>query len=504
MRWVMRLTLDAASRPGQSLRTALEKDGTPVIAVLLPTVWSIRNVVYAGVLDRLEASGVSVWLFSRRLLDADRATLPAEFGRATGCMPLLEPQGHTVRGKPLLDSLIRSAFNRRARLASYEIYKRWYGRNDRLPQRLRSSLIELLGIFAQYPMVFDRLCRATDRMYRLSHDLKAVTAQLEEIRPDLVWSTYCVSGFEQPYILAARDLGIPVVTSILSFDNLTSRGWLPEFDRYMVWNDGMRDQLLSLYPGIHPDRVTVTGTPQFDFHRDANFLWTRTKTLERLDLPAGSRYFLYSTSAELLAPDEPDLVIRIAKMLSASEALGEHMLVVRLHPLDDWRRWARVAEASTNIRISPAWDRRPDPDGWTLSSSGDQARLVSTISHCDVCINVASTMSLDAAILDRPVVNVDFSSEQDSPRELLYEEYAADHYRPLVESGGISIAHNWAELEALLKVFVRDPAEGRERRARMVRRECGDVDGRAGERLVAALLRILGREAAKLPPTDAL
>ena len=476
--------------------TDASRQRAPVIGVLIPTVWSVRNVVYGGVLDRLARSGASTRLFLRGIPDAGGSALPAEFSPATECDLLLHPPGHPVRGKALLDAVVRSAFSRRRRLASYGIYKRWYERDYKRRQRVRSAFIELLGTFAQAPMIFDRLCHETELMYRRSHDLTSVRTQLERCRPDMVWSTFCVSAFEQPYILAARDLGIPVVTSILSFDNLTSRGWLPEFDHYLVWNSGMREQLLRLYPHIHPDRVSVTGTPQFDFHRRPDFLWSRASTLERLELPRGSRYFLYSTSAEVLTPEEPALVARVAAMMAEHETLGDHWLVVRLHPLDDGRRWASVAAASGRIRLSSAWDEWPDPDGWTLTSSGDQARLVSTIAHCDACVNVASTMSLDAAILDRPVVNIDFSTERDSPRELLYEEYGADHYRPLVESEGIRIAHSWAELGSLLEAAVSDPGRDRARREQMVRRECGVVDGEAATRVADELLALMGR----IPP----
>jgi len=465
-----------------------------MIGILLPSVWSVRNVVYGGVLAELERSGLDTRLFMRRVPEAGIASLPPEFAHATSCAPLLEPPGVPVRGKALLDGVIRSAFSRRHRLSSYPIYQRWYARDHTLRDRIRSASIELGGALACGTGAFDRLCTLTEEMYRRSHDLDDVRKQLGAERPDMIWSTFCVSALEQPYVLAARDLGIPVVTSILSFDNLTSRGWLPEFDHYLVWNAGMRDRLLNLYPHIGLDQITITGTPQFDFHRRSDYVWDRAATLRRLELPEDAGYLLYSTSAEILTPEEPELVARLAEKMAASERLRDRWLVVRLHPLDDGRRWVDAASRSGRVRISSAWDEWPEQDGWTLSSSADQARLVSTIAHADVCVNVASTMSLDAAILDRPVVNIDFTAERDAPRGLLYEEYGADHYRPLVESGGVRVAHDWVELERLLVRALDDPGVDRAERARMVSRECGVVDGHAARRVAAALLELLDRQ----------
>lgn len=468
----------------------------PVIAVLMPMVWSVRNVVYSGVLDHLVSGGVSVRLFPRHGSSSESEAPPAAFSAAAGCEPMLSSAIRAARGKALLDGVVRSAFSQRQRIASYDIYRHWFSRNDGPALRMRAAAIELMGAFCQAPLPFGAVCRMAETLYRRSHDLTAVRAQLERCRPDLVWSTVCVSPREYPYILAARDLGVPVVTSILSFDNLTSRGRLPPFDHYLVWNERMREQLLRFYPYIASEDVEVTGTPQFDFHRRSEFHWSRERTLDRLGLPSGSRYFLYSTSHVSLAPEEPALVEQIATMLRTHDALEDHWLVVRLHPLDDGQRWLRLTGKSTRIRISHAWDSAPDVEGWTISSREDQSRLISTIAHADACVNVASTMSLDAAILDRPVINIDFSAELATPRGLLYAEYDADHYRPLVASGGIRLARSWGELASFMEGAVANPALGRRERAEMVRMECGTVDGVAARRVADTLLGLLGGAAA--------
>jgi hypothetical protein len=100
-------------------------------------------------------------------------------------------------------------------------------------------------------------------------------------------------------------------------------------------------------------------------------------------------------------------------------------------------------------------------------------------------------MSLDAAILDRPVIGIEFSAEADSPRDIMYSAYGASHYRPIVESGGIALARSWGELDGLLLDATRHPERGREARARMVRAVCGVVDGASTRRLVESILGLL-------------
>ena len=100
-------------------------------------------------------------------------------------------------------------------------------------------------------------------------------------------------------------------------------------------------------------------------------------------------------------------------------------------------------------------------------------------------------MSLDAAILDRPVIGIEFSGERSGPREIMYSAYGATHYRPIVESGGLELARSWEELLESLHLATTRPERLREARARMVREVCGPADGQSGRRVVDAVVRIL-------------
>lgn len=460
------------------------------IAILLPMVWSVRNVLHGGVLRQLAGAGVDAHLITRRC-DAGSLGDAGDAAAAAGIHPLLEAAAPTPRGKALLDGILTSAFHRRHRVSSHRIYRRWFGRNDSALLRARGACVEMAGWMATAASVTRALERVVDRLSRQGRDLEPIRRQLRQIDPDLIWSTVSVSGWETPYRLAARDLGIPVVTSILSFDNLTSRGPLARDAHYLVWGTRMKEQLLRLYPGLNDRHVTITGTPQFDFHRRPSCLWTRERTLDTLGVPPGGRYFLYGASHAVLTPEEPRLVAQLASRLDDHAALASHALVVRLHPLDDTPRWTWHVGSRPRVHLSPAFARgSAAADGWMVPTADDHARLTSSLAHADACINIASTLSLDAAILDRPVICIDFTTEPESPRDMLYAEYGAEHYAPLVASGGIRIARSWHELLALMTEAVAAPERDRELRARMVAAECGPVDGRAAERVARTLMTL--------------
>lgn len=472
------------------------------IAILLPMVWSVRNVLHAGVLRALAEAGVETHLIARRWTASDPGAERELMADAAGVHPMLEARGRTPRGKALLDGILSSAFHQRHAISSHRIYRRWFSRHEGPLMRARGVFVETAGWLATPPRVTDALERTVDAMARRGRDLEPVRRQLLQIDPDLIWSTVSVSGWEGPYRMAARDLGLPIATSILSFDNLTSRGPLARDHHYLVWGSRMKGQLLRFYPEVRESQVTITGTPQFDFHRRPACSWTRARTLEALGVPPDGRYFLYGASHAVLTPEEPRLVAQLAARMDRRPALAAHTLVVRLHPLDEPARWQAHVASSPRVRISPPFAHTSAAaDGWTVPSADDHARLTSSLAHADGCLNIASTLSLDAAILDRPVVCIDFTHEPESPRDMLYAEYGAEHYAPLVASGGIRLAHDWPELLDLMEAAIAAPERDRDRRARMVEGECGPVDGHSAERVAHTLIALAG-EVRRTPGRD--
>jgi hypothetical protein len=86
---------------------------------------------------------------------------------------------------------------------------------------------------------------------------------------------------------------------------------------------------------------------------------------------------------------------------------------------------------------------------------------------------------------------------------MLYAEYDAEHYAPLVESDGLRLAHTWRELLDLLELAIAAPDRDRAARARMVEAECGTVDGCAAERVARTLIGLAAAHACARMPANA-
>src|SRR5690606_8761137 len=107
----------------------------------------------------------------------------------------------------------------------------------------------------------------------------------------------------------------------------------------------------------------------------------------------------------------------------------------------------------------------------------------------DLNINLASTMTLDFAIHDKPVVNVAFDVADPPPFGVPLWEYfyRFEHYRPVVELGAARFARSPEELAEHVNAYLQDSALDHEARRRLVELQVGIPIGQSSRRIVQVL-----------------
>lgn len=327
---------------------------------------------------------------------------------------------------------------------------------------------------------------------------RAAARLLEELRPDVVFCSHQRPTVVTPVVAAARAAGIPTATFIFSWDNLPCKGRIPtRFDHFLVWSELMGAELRRFYPDVGEERVHIVGTPQFDPYADATLLWSRAEYCARIDADPTRPILCYSGGDADTSPDDPAYVEALAEMTERDELDGKPQLLVRPSPADDARRYGPVMERHPGVLFScPAW-HRAEIERWNsaVPSAADVQLLVNTVHHAAVNINLASTMTLDFAVMDRPVVNVAFDVT-DPPRwgrPLGDYYYRFEHYRPVVELGAARVAYSRAELREHVNTYLRDPSLERAERRKLVDLEVSPPLGSAARRVLAALRQIAAR-----------
>jgi len=464
---------------------AVRGAAAPRIVVVLPRGEAIRNFMHTGAVDQL-ADRADVTLLTVLPNEQYRRSFERRVGRVVELRSA--PERWVVRiHRELLDMahgrwLWSEAAQERWRLRDREATSAALRLKRRGKKLVCAPFASQRGltVLSAAERTASRWFRPSDEYVRLYRDLK----------PSLVFNgSHVHSANAIQAVQAAQWLGIPTAAFVFSWDNLTSQGRiLPPYDHYLVWNESLRRQLLAMYPSARAERVHVTGSPQFDFNRRREYEWSRDELCRRVGADPDRPIVLYSTGMPNHMPGEPTIVEGIADMLRAMHDLGRPQLMVRVYPKDRTGRFDELKASRPDI-LFPAIPWEP---AWLTPGPEDGYLLPNMVRHAAVGVNVASTVSLELCMADRPVINVAYNPEGTEREEVDYARYYRfDHYRTVVESGAIALASSPSEMETMLRTALTHPADrGAERRA-LVEQMFGDtLDGRAAGRVVDELVRI--------------
>lgn len=467
-------------------------DSQSPIVVILPRGEAIRNFAYTGALEALKTSN-RLSVFSVKPNDQIWAFL-RQHANSLDPLPDFQDAYPTRICRELLDVahgrwLWSEAAKERWLLRDFEAttpvkkLRRWGKKAAIIPFATRPGL----RLLSALERASSRILCPTDHYTRL----------LKELKPALVFNGSHVHSANaiQP-VQAAQWLGIPTATFIFSWDNLTSQGRvLPPYDYYLVWNDLLKKQLLDIYDFIHPEQVFVTGTPQFDPHFQAQNYWTREEFCHKMGIDPNRPIVLYSTGMDNHMPGEDLIIEGIAQMIRSMPGTGRPQLIVRIYPKDRQpERFDMVRQRCPDV-VFPMipWERN-----FYTPAIEDTPLLTNMIRHAAVGINIASTVSLEFCMMNKPVINVAYNPPGLDIRPIEFARYYEfDHYRPVAESGAVVLARSPGAMKELLHRALSDPSAGQPQRRSLVQQMFGaSLDGRCGTR-IAELLSELATPATK-------
>ena len=455
------------------------------ILALIPRGEVIRNFVYSGAFDDV-AENAELTLMSVDTNAETQRTLRERFGTI---YPLKEyPERWIVRfQREILDiSHNRWIWSR----AAQERHRLRDAEAVTFSDKCKRSIKKLISYVFATRTGLDLLGKAERRSSRLLQSSNSYERLLNELKPSLVFNgSHVHSRNAIQFVQAAQWLGIPTATFIFSWDNLTSQGriMLP-YDYFLVWNEALKKQLLEMYEWVDEDQVFVTGTPQFDFHFRSEFYQTREEYCRQIGADPKRPIVLYSTGMANHMPGEPELVEQIADMLAEIEVPSRPQLLVRVYAKDTTGRFDELKKRRTDILFPEvSWE-----SAWLTPKADDSYALVNALRHSALGINVASTISLELCMFDKPVINVGYNPASVAAEELAYADYYEfDHYKPIVESGAVKVANSPEQMRKLIEEALRKPAADSNDRTKLIRRMFGrTLDGNSSKRVADVLVQL--------------
>ena len=377
-------------------------------------------------------------------------------------------------------------------------YSIWYSKSKHPWKRVRPVYYMLKRKLMKYfPSIKEKFVKNEGKYL----ESKKADQLIEELKPKIVVSTYPVNFLESKFLYAAKKAKIETVIHLLSWDNITSKGRFPVVpDRFIAWGDVMVEELKEYYK-FPEDRIYKCGVPHFDQHIQIKENPDFKSLLSEMGLDPQKPYLFLAMSSPRFAPYEIDIVEWISKSIHENIFGSKMQFVVRPHPQNVQTKmadmsWIKRLKALNDDRIAVDFPQLNNSNvRWSMKKE-DMNHLSNLLAGCSVCINSGSTVSIDALMMDKPVILTSFDADKSinywrSARRLVHYP----HQKKFIALGGAFPVHSYDALKEIILKYIDNPKFEIEKRAFALARECYKNDGKSTDRVIQAMNLILDKRA---------
>lgn len=326
---------------------------------------------------------------------------------------------------------------------------------------------------------------------------KKLTRLIKEIDPKILVSTYPVNYVEGAGIRIAKDLKIPSVTHLSSWDNITCKGRFPAISEYFIsWGRIMTEELKQYY-NLNKNVIYEVGVPHFDKSKE---LVSREKMkcyLKELGLDTEKPYIFFGMSSPYFAPKEIDIVERLADQIERNIYGDTMQMIIRPHPQNVQggmadKEWLPRLDSLQSNRVGinyPIIEETYLP--WNVNEE-DFDKLANYVSECSVLLNTGSTLSLEGIIHNKPVIVTLFDADYNMKSynsAIRIKNYF--HFKKLIDFNGVVVVYHYEALKAAILKCIKEPDFNKEKRDKALFMECGIIDGKSSERIANSFLDII-------------
>ncbi len=324
----------------------------------------------------------------------------------------------------------------------------------------------------------------------------------EKHQPDMVIASTPGWRIDRYLLREAHHRGIPTMSVIVGWDNPSSYA-IPgsRVDWATCWSQLQKDELVrgSDWPA---ERVNISGIPSYDGYFRKSWLMPKDEYFRLHQLDPHRKLISYACSFVHFAPNYPN-VEALARLVESNSLSEPVQLLIRLHPSHFQDRPQIFAQERERIHaLEQHYPHvhvvRPVALGGSLGYYGgeDMDEKSSMMAHSDVFVTVYSTMVVETALHDTPIVAavLDTPGGWNVPGKFslsLKEIGNWPTHQRFREAKAGRVAADGNQLREVLNAYLQNPRlDSAERRA-FIEREITYTDASAGRRTAEFILKTL-------------
>lgn len=323
-------------------------------------------------------------------------------------------------------------------------------------------------------------------------------------KPDLVIASTAGWRLDRYLLREAILHRVPSMAAIVGWDNPSSyaiRG--ASMDYATCWSQRQKDELVY-GSDWDPEHVHIGGIPSYDGYFRKQWQLSKADYFKLHNLDPDRKLISYACSFVHFAPNYPN-VEALAKLVSSDALVEPSQLLIRLHPshfqdkpkiFAAEREWIFALEKQyPNVHVV-----KPIALGGSLGYYGgeDMDEKSSMMAHSDVLVTVYSTMVVETAVHNTPIVAavIDVPGGWNKPRKFSLSLKKIGNWpthKRFRDAKAGRVAQNEAELCDILNAYLKDSSLDAKERRKFVEDEITFTDGTSGKRTAEFILKILAR-----------
>lgn len=311
----------------------------------------------------------------------------------------------------------------------------------------------------------------------------------DKYNPDLVFSTAILSGMDCDVLKEAKKRKIKTASMAKSWDNLDRILFRIQPDIFLAQSENIKEQAVK-YQSLNPQKISITGFPQFDIYSE-NVLISKESYCARKGLDQNLPILFLGSEGSWSRGDEKifeEIILcrERGEIRDCNIVIRPHFSTARDNAYERFTQYKNV-RTDNSFRKSEFFGDKWDP------TREDQIEFMNLLYHCNALVTFASTLALDIACFNKPVIAVAYGIHFKDGKDISRAAYENSHYEQVAATGAPILVFSREELVRAVNQSLQNSFLKQEEVAKLKAKMCGTLDGKAGERIARYILDYLNK-----------
>lgn len=321
----------------------------------------------------------------------------------------------------------------------------------------------------------------------------------EKYQPDLVFLAHLFGDEETSILRQAKKRKIKSIGLINSWDKITSRCMIRLLPQKLIVHSPTVKKEAIQHVDMDIKDIEIVGIPHYDVFFNS-LSSPKEKFYKKIGCDINKRLLVFCPLGKSYSDIDFEIINLISDAQIKNLIPADVQIMVRYPPNDivdegGFKNRDKLIIIQPGIRftaqtarLGSTMSRRVD---WDMGDADIQL-LLDTLFYASLIVCHSSTIVIDAAIFDKPVINYNLKSRMPvvvvGDPSWMYELTHSDYIK---RTGASRMVETEQKLIKWINKYLKEPELDRENRKKLMMEQCWKFDGRSGERTANFILDFL-------------